>query len=215
MKTFFLLAVTLLSISGFCLKTSAQPRWRIDQVKPDRVYIMNKFDLIGGDFGDRKPRNTMVMMKLDDYGLQKIYKPRVLEWSNKRIRIETPDWAIPGNYTVGIYFGTETKLISNEMSLTVLGGIVIRSVMPNPASPGDTIEISGVHFGGNQVVRYVSINRFGTRTRLRIVDWSDRLIRAQIPDRAGVGNYVLLIYYDETRVVSSDGVDFTIERRRD
>lgn len=215
MKTVIVLLATLLSTLGLSSSAAGQNRWRIDRITPDRVYVRNKFDLVGSGFGDSQPRHTMVLMTLNDDGRHTIYKLRILTWSRKRIRLETPDLAIPGNYTIGIYVGTESNLISNEMNLTVLGGIVVHSITPNPASPGDTIEIQGVHFGGNQVSRYVSINRFGTRTRLPILDWSDNLIRAQVPDDVGAGNYLLLIYYDETRVASSGGVDFTIERRRE
>jgi hypothetical protein len=61
----------------------------------------------------------------------------------------------------------------------------------------------------------VSINRFGTRTRLTILDWSENLIRAQIPNHVAAGSYLLLIYYDETRTQSSDGVELTIEAQRE
>lgn len=215
MKTVIVLLATLLSTLELSSSAASQNRWRIDWIKPDRVYVMNKFDLVGSGFGDSQPRHTVVLMTRNDDGRPTIHKLRILKWSRKRIRLETPDLAVPGNYTVGIYVGTESNLISNEMNLTVLGGIVVHSITPNPAAPGDTIEIQGVHFGGSQVSRYVSINRFGTRTRLPILDWSDNLIRAQIPDGVGTGNYLLLIYYDETRAASSGGVDFTIERQRD
>lgn len=215
MKTVIVLVATFLSTLGFNSNTAGQNRWRIDQITPDRVYVRNNFDLVGSGFGDHQPRHTMILMTLNDYGRHTIHKPRILKWSSKRIRLETPDLAIPGNYTIGIYVGTESNLISNERNLTVLGGIVVHSITPNPASAGDTIKIQGVHFGDNQVARYVSINRFGTRTRLPILEWSDNQIRAQVPNNVGAGTYLLLIYYDETRVVSSDGVNFTIERRRD
>lgn len=209
MKMIFVLAVALFSMPAFSTSAAAQNRWRIDSVRPAEVYVRNKFDLVGSGFGERQARSTMVVMRLES-GRNTIHKPRILFWSNKRIRLETPDLAVPGRYRVGVYHNDE--LITNEATLTVLGGISIHGINPSPASPGDTIEIRGVHFGGNQVTRYVSINRLGTRTRLTILDWSDNLIRAQIPDRVTAGAYLLLIYYDETHTQSSDGVEFTIQR---
>lgn len=212
MKIIFVLGVVLFWMPAFSPSSAAQNRWRIDSVRPAEVYVRNKFELVGSGFGDRQARSTMVVMRSES-GRNTIHKPRILFWSNKRIRLETPDLAVPGRYRIGVYHNDD--LITNEMTLTVLGGIVIHGIDPNRASPGDTIEIRGVHFGGNQVARYVSINRFGTRTRLTILDWSDNLIRAQIPDRVDAGSYLLLIYYDETHTQSSDSVEFTIEPRRD
>lgn len=212
MKSIVVLIIALFSIPAFNSSAAAQKSWRIDSVRPAQVYVRNKFDIIGAGFGDRQGRSTMVVMRLES-GRNTIHKPRILTWSNKRIRLEAPDLAIPGAYSIGIY--SNDNLISNEATLTVLGGIVIHDINPNPASAGDTIEIRGVHFGGTQVARYVSINRFGTRTRLTILDWSENLIRAQIPTRVAAGTYLLLIYYDETRTQSSDGVELTIEAQRE
>ena len=85
-------------------------------------------------------------------------------------------------------------------------------ISPDTASPGDTVEIQGRHFGRHQANRVFSMNRFGSKTRMTVLDWSDSLIRAQVPARLDPGQYVVLIYYDGLYVSSSDSVRMTIER---
>lgn len=215
MNRILILVTTISCVCAFNSSAPGQTRMLIRRMTPARVYVMDRFDLIGSDFGDHKPKTLMVVMKLNDDGRRWSHKPRILKWSHRLIELETPESAVPGHYTIGIYLGRESNLISNEMNLTVLGGIMIQSIKPNPASPGDTIEILGVHFGSNQVARWVSINRNGTTTRLPILNWSEERIRAQVPESVDVGNYVLLIYYDEGIDSGSPSVEFTIQRRRD
>jgi hypothetical protein len=184
-------------------------RLKLSAVEPAEVYPGDTFDIRGFRFGDRQgPRAVIISGEIN--GRSALHKLRVLKWLDNRIRVDTSETVSPGRYTVGIYGGDETRLLSNVVSLTVLGGMVISRVNPDVAAPGDMVEIEGRHFTRIQGNRIVSINQNGRKHRLEVSDWSDTRIRARVP-AVSPGRYLLLIYYDDTLRSSSDSYRITVE----
>ena len=190
--------------------THAQSRTKISAVTPAEVYPGNKFEIAGHGFGDRQ-RNRTVILSGTVNGRSAIYKLKVLDWSESSIRVDTWETVSPGIYSVGIYEGDGLRLIGNAEQIVVLGGIVIERITPDPAAPGQTVEIHGIHFGRVQANRIASLNRNGRRVFLQVLAWSETLIRARLPNHVGSGQHRVLIYYDDTLRSSSDGYPITIQ----
>jgi transglutaminase-like putative cysteine protease len=63
---------------------------------------------------------------------------------------------------------------------------VIDSVEPRLAAPGDTLTISGRHFGKERGESFVTIGGIAP-TMFSYLEWTDRLIRVRIPETGGGG----------------------------
>lgn len=87
--------------------------------------------------------------------------------------------------------------------------MLIERAWPEVAYPGQTILIHGSHFGPNPGSKITAIN-LGRVNQMRVIEWSDRLIRALIPSDLAPGNYRLLIYYDGSFRTSSNSLELTI-----
>lgn len=92
-------------------------------------------------------------------------------------------------------------------------GMLIQRIAPNAASPGDIIEIHGIRFGADQGTKIVAIN-LGQVSRMQVLDWSDNLIRARIPNGLAPGSYLVLIYHDDTFRTGSNSLQVTVQGRR-
>ena len=82
-------------------------------------------------------------------------------------------------------------------------GMLIEKVVPAVAAPGSTIQIYGREFGLIPGPKVVAINGHNKVNVMRIVSWSDSLVRAEIPRELRDGGYVVLIYYDDSYRTSS------------
>ncbi len=82
-------------------------------------------------------------------------------------------------------------------------GMLIERVVPAVAAPGSTIQIYGREFGQIPGPKVVAINGHNKVNVMRIVSWSDSLVRAEIPRELRDGGYLVLIYYDDSYRTSS------------
>ncbi len=210
MKKFCVIVLAVLLGVGVGRVAEAQGRITILALTPAEIYPGNTFLITGQGFGDRQRNRTLILSGAVN-GRSALYKLKVLKWSKSGIRVDTSETVSPGVYRVGIYEGDETRLVGNTKKIVVLGGIVIEGVNPDPATPGQTLEIHGTHFGHVQAHRIASLNRNGRRVFLQVSVWSETLIRARIPNNVGSGQHRVLIYYDDTLRSSSDGYPITIQ----
>ena len=89
--------------------------------------------------------------------------------------------------------------------------MLIKRVSPHAVRTGDTIEIRGERFDSFQGNKIVAINH-GRVNSVRVLSWSDNLIRVRIPNYLDAGNYRVLVYYDDSFRTSSNSVDLDIQR---
>ena len=89
--------------------------------------------------------------------------------------------------------------------------MLIERVNPRAATVGDIIEIRGERFDSFQGNKIVAINH-GRVNSVRVLSWSDNLIRVQIPNYLDAGNYRVLVYYDDSFRTSSNSVELDILR---
>ena len=89
------------------------------------------------------------------------------------------------------------------------GGMLIDSVNPQAATVGDIIEIRGERFDSFQGNKIVAINQ-GRVNSVRVLSWSDNLIRVRIPEYLNAGSCRVLVYYDDSFRTSSNSVELDI-----
>ena len=89
--------------------------------------------------------------------------------------------------------------------------MLIERVSPHAVRTGDIIEIRGERFDSFQGNKIVAINH-GRVNSVRVLSWSDNLIRVRIPNYLDAGNYRVLVYYDDSFRTSSNSVDLEIQR---
>jgi hypothetical protein len=88
----------------------------------------------------------------------------------------------------------------------------IERVTPHAVHTGDVIDIRGDRFDTFQGNKIVAINNGGV-TSVRVLSWSDNLIRVRIPNHFNPGSYRVLVYYDDSYRTSSNSVEVTVSPR--
>jgi hypothetical protein len=89
--------------------------------------------------------------------------------------------------------------------------MLVERVSPRAVYPGDIIEIRGERFDSFQGNKIVAINQ-GRVNAVRVLFWSDNLIRVRIPNYLNSGSHRVLVYYDDSFRTSSNSVELDIMR---
>jgi hypothetical protein len=117
------------------------------------------------------------------------------------VRRQPPPPAVPGR----------RRAIPDPPHYHTSGGMLIERVNPHAAYAGDIIEIRGERFDSFQGDKIVAINH-GRVTSVRVLSWSDNLIRVRIPNHFDAGGYRVLVYYDDSLRTSSNSVELDVRR---
>ena len=89
--------------------------------------------------------------------------------------------------------------------------MLIERVSPHAVYAGDIVEIRGERFDSFQGNKILAINH-GRVNSVRVLSWSDNLIRVRIPNYLNAGSYRVLVYYDDSFRTSSNSVELDIRR---
>jgi hypothetical protein len=86
---------------------------------------------------------------------------------------------------IGVLYGcSDSSKDSTAIEVLATDTPVIARIDPDSIIVGDTLTITGVHFGGRQGR---SSLRIGGRSAIQILSWSDTLIHVIVPDNAASG----------------------------
>jgi hypothetical protein len=211
---------------------------RIERVDPDTASPGDLIEIHGENFGSPQGKAVIIWRVVDHRPIR--YIMRVSRWSDNLIRARIPGSLPPDTYGVYISRDARPLLSSNHGRVTIpdpnrrpgdaryraddqyeraaiadrpapRGGMLIQSVVPDEARPGQLLDIRGANFGSRPQGKIVAIN-LGRVNRMQVVSWSNEVIRARVPRTLMPGNYRVLVYYDDSFRTSSNSLPVTIER---
>jgi hypothetical protein len=108
----------------------------------------------------------------------------VTAWTNNRITASIGNITHAASGLVNIIVNNS---VSNGITLTVHPSI--SSLLPDTAEIGDEVSLTGKLFGSNQGTSSVSVSNIPAT----VINWSDNLIKAKIPDNAVKGDVVVTV----------------------
>jgi IPT/TIG domain len=154
----------------------------IARIEPSRGIPGSQVTIYGRYFGETPSRVTIENKNME-----------IINWSDTLITAKIPVDAITGD----IYVHRGSKQ-SNGLQFNI-EGVYITSVVPDFAPIGSEVEIHGSFYGAEEV------NLFFGDIQAEILEWSNTLIRAIVPENTQSGNI-----YVQAHGMISNGLNFDV-----
>ena len=105
-------------------------------------------------------------------------------WSDRAVRVETPDGAMTGPVSILTAGGSESNSVQFTVETTVPAAPSIAQIQPTAFKPGQTVKIYGSNFGDSGLVNFEDLSA-------EVVCWSDEIITTVAPADAACGCIVV------------------------
>ena len=168
----------------------------IESINPAAVYIDSILTINGKNFGDSQAGNFVELNSV---------KPDAANytlWTATQIKLK-----IPSGVTSGKLYVTAGSQKSNGFDYSIISSTdtttpVITNISPNQAPVGQSVQITGKHFGSAKGSSYVLFNNVSVTN---YSNWTDTALTVSVPAGATTGNVIVNV---KNKV--SNGVNFVV-----